>query len=861
MLIMKESNRNKALPYVGAFFLPVFVLLIVYMLLQIYPFGDKTLFTIDLNGQYISYLSYYKEILLGNESFLYTFSKNMGGDMIGLGAYYLMSPLNLIFLFFTTEMFPKAVLLLTLLKIGLSGVTMSIFLNQDSKWKESLLFSTAYALMAYNIVYQQNIMWLDGVILLPLVVLGIERIIMEQKPMLYIFSLSIAIITNYYIGFMICLFSLLYFFCFFIFMQKDAMVANRKKKSIRIVFCFIFSSLAAAGISSFVLVPALASLKGGKAIFSLASLAPSANYPFFDVLSKLYIGSTNFEQLMLGMPNIYCGMLVILCVVLYFLNKSISGRKKTGMGLLLLSLLVSFHLSTFNLIWHGFNSPVGFPYRYSFIFSFIMIVIACKGYQEAKYTLLKKNGAAIFAAIIIISMLVEKNQYIYVNALKIYVTISILFILFMLFGVYLKRHSKIASVFIVLVCLLDLGTNAYYSLNKLDYASYKDYIDYVTENKAVIGQIQSADSAFYRMEKTYLYNHNDAMLLDYYGLTHFSSTEKQFVKDFMGKMGFRNNGNWAYYNQGSTISVDSLFGVKYLLTKEPSIKPYEFLEKTGDILVYRNPYALPLGFMVNEAVTGVSMSDENLFALQNSIWRSMSTNSATPLFQTAQIDNMLQVNLAEEPCGNGVRYVKLNNNMDAYIEYKVNVSCTDPMYAYFPTQTMKQVEISLNDKILGTYFDTFNYGVISLGSFKTGEQITFTIKLNEEDVFINQALFYYENIAVLSNYYDDLASSEYRIDYFNGSSFEGEVVNTGDKKLMLFTIPYEKDWKIMIDGVQVESKRVFESLMAVEVPKGTHSLSLQYVPTGLYLGGFITIVSIGLLFGWNFVQRRKIRHL
>ncbi|MGG7099062.1 YfhO family protein [Clostridium sardiniense] len=210
---MKNNRKNNISIYLLSFLIPIIIMLIVYAISKIYPFGDKTLLFRDLRGQYVSYFSAFRNALLGDGSLLYSFTKEIGGNMFGLTAYYMMSPFNIILLLFPREMITEAILVITLLKIGLSGLTLSIFLKKSFKdfGYFSIIFSSAYALMAYNTMYQSNIMWLDGVILLPLVLLGINNIINKKRILLYIFTLALSIITNFYIGFIICIFSVIYF--------------------------------------------------------------------------------------------------------------------------------------------------------------------------------------------------------------------------------------------------------------------------------------------------------------------------------------------------------------------------------------------------------------------------------------------------------------------------------------------------------------------------------------------------------------------------------------------------------------------------------------------------------------------------
>ena len=460
-----------------------------------------------------------------------------------------------------------------------------------------------------------------------------------------------------------------------------------------------------------------------------------------------------------------------------------------------------------------------------------------------------------FLSVFLFAMLIEKFPLQFLDIKKIYMTIVILFITMMVFALYFKKNTKILFVAAACICFFDLGLNAFMSLNWMSYANYNNYREFVSVNQQITDRIKDNDSSFYRMEKTYRYNFNDAMMFNYNGLSHYSSSEKAFVKTFMEKMGFRNNRNWAYYNQGSTISVDSLLGVKYLLTENHTIKPYELLWQQGDVFAYFNPYALPIGFMVNEDVLNVSIHQENLFEIQNDIWKSMTQQSYGDLFFPARINSMNTANLAHEEYDNGIRYIRVDNNQDAFIEFIVQAKSDDPLYVFFPTSQRRPVEIFLNEESLGMYFYAFRYDIVELGNFEVDETIVFRMELSGSDVFINAPLFYHQNMSAFYDYYNELSASPFQITRFTKSYFEGEITNHDGKQFALFTIPYEEDWKISVSGNPVSAIRVFDTLTAVEIPEGTHSITLRYVPRGLNLGIVVTSGSCAILLAWIFLMR------
>ena len=175
-------KNKKLLKYFLAFIIPCLLMLVIYACVGIYPFGKKSLLTVDMAGQYVAFFNAYKNIFTGGISAFYSFSKTLGGNMFGLITYYLMSPFNLIILLFDKMSITEAILLINILKIGSCGLTSFIYFDKTFKDRKlvTLVFSIVYALCAYNIVYSQNLLWLDGVIFLPLVFLGIDKLIEKE---------------------------------------------------------------------------------------------------------------------------------------------------------------------------------------------------------------------------------------------------------------------------------------------------------------------------------------------------------------------------------------------------------------------------------------------------------------------------------------------------------------------------------------------------------------------------------------------------------------------------------------------------------------------------------------------------------
>ena len=851
-------KRKTVFYLAGAFLLPIAAAVVIYAATGIYPFGGKNILALDMNNQYNSYFAYFKEILKGHHSIFYSFSKTLGGDMIGLTAYYLMSPLNIILLFFSDVNLPEAVLVITLLKLGLCGLSFYCCSMRGKKCPEGWIFSSAYALMAGNIAYQTNLMWLDSIALLPLVILGIHWICERKTPFLYLISLSLSILYNYYIGYMICLFSVLYFPAA-VFSGTDRTTCRDKK----IFFRYFASSLLAGGLCMWLLIPVFKSFEGGKASFSPAALLSlTQNFHWTDFFGKFFIGSTDLQQIISGLPNVYCGLTCLFFSGIFFLCREIPFRRKLAAAILLAVLYLSFWLQGPNLLWHGLNVPTWFPYRYSFLFSFLVLLCAGEGFAAAKQ---KHEKGGIFAGVSVLAVIclvmcaayrkdfsfMTKEKYIW--SLGVVVTAALLFVL------YRVKRTRFFLLLLVPLCLAELGANGVYVLRTINYVNRGSYRQFVRESGAAVQYVKELDPGFYRLEKTFSRKECDPMLLDYNGLSHYSSTEKTSVKYFMGQTGFRNNGNWSYYNRGSTYAMDSILGVKYVLSKkEETDLPYEQAGLSGGICVYRNPYALPIGFMADDSVLSWDVNNPRKFRLQNELWKAICPELDKDIFIPETVTRVRTRNLKNSP-DNPSTYQKKNTGKKAFIEYTFTASGANPVFAFFGTDDMKTVTVSVNGKDLGTYFNAYQYDIIRLGTFSQGETVKIKLMPEEDSVNVTDVWICYQDMEVFTEFFETINRGGFAAESAADTRITGTIDNSSAKDRLLFTIPYDVGWRVYVDGIRTRTDVGAGIFLTVQIPPGEHHVELRYVAPGLKTGLLLTAVSLFLLLLWIAVRYKRRR--
>ena len=854
----RPAEGRRVLFFFLSFLIPVLVMLGICHANGMYPFGQKSWLVYDMDNQYVSYFSYFKSAVKEN-GFFYTFSKTMGGDMLGFAAYYLMSPFNFLFLMVPTKGIPDMAAWISLLKLGLCGLSFYTFSSRtlpgcEDRKSSCLIFSTAYALSSYNLFYLSNIMWFDAVYMLPLVVLGIRKTVDKNKPFLYIITLSYTLLTNYYIGYMVCVFCVLYYLYYALSVQKESI-----KRKVRQTALFGASSLLAGGMAMWLLLPVKYSLDGVKAPFRLSALTADKNFYWDDVFVKLLPGSS--EDLMQGMPNLYCGVLVLFFAGIFFLNRSVALKKKIGLALLFLLFFFSFYIKGINLIWHGFNTPIGFPYRYSFLCSFLLLCAAQEGFVQS-FTMGVKNRCIAAAlsglAIVGIVFIMYRKQFAFMEngSYRIALLFAVLSVVVLVLN--RKKTYDIASVLGLLFIGAELylnGSGIYKELESMSRVYYDLYTDLAEEDVRLVSAV---DDGFYRMEKNFYRTMNDPMLFGYAGLSHYSSTEESAVKRFMELSGFRNNGNWSYYNRGSTLSVESFLGVKYLLSRTRLPAPYVFVDRIDGTFLYENPYAFSMAFLTDGNVGVLETEEDSVFIFQNSLFEALWWEGGD-IF-TAQTD--VQVSLhnvyAPDEAGN---YQKADEGSEGYIEYTFTLMSDNPLYMYLDTAQMQPARIYIDGTDAGNYFDVKQYDILCVSDYtaaRTGDAVTVRVVLNGFSVNITEALFCYEDTAVLQAYHDYQAAGAVELQRLSDSHLVGSFDNRENRGTILFSIPFSEGWQVYIDGKRQDTAQGAGIFLSVSgVPEGTHSIELKYVPKGFFAGLCISMLCLTGVLVWLVYRIKK----
>lgn len=837
-------NFKKIRKYLLSFIIPIVLLLITFALLGIYPFGNKDLLWFDTQAQYIDFLSYWQDVLKGQASIFYSFSKNLGGNMFGLFTYYLTSPINLIILLFSKVNLPSAFMVIILIKIGLCGLgfryyiehTKFVFGNIKYPNIINLIFSTLYAMLSYNIVYCMSHMWLDCVALLPLIFLGIEKIINEKKWGLYVASFTLAIIANYYIAFMIAIFTIPYYIYILLCNNKDKKLLTIIKENKMNMWLYIRMSLISVLISGIIIIPTIYSLVSSKGqLYTSSSLTLYMYFDYFTLFAKNTLGAFSMNELRVGAPNIYAGVMTLLLVIAYFFNNKIEKKEKIYTGIFLFIFFLCFYFNPINLSLHMMQSPMSFPFRYSFIFSFLTLIMAYKCINNME-EFNNKILIGIAVATIFVFMIVDHNGYEYLVNWKIFITM----IFVVLYTMYLTKINSLKLLSHITLCILicvELVISSFLLMIWMPYGDRNIYINHLNRYTPVYEYVKGIDKGLYRIAFDNRKSLDDSMMYNFAGIEHYSSVGEKSTETFLSSIGFEGS-PLVEYGSG-TILDNSLLGVKYVLLNRTT-DFYMNKKNINDVFVYENPYALPFGYVVSDKV--LEYNNKYVFSTpfeyQNYIF-GLITGKDQQYFNKVEYEVGEYSNLDIKDYSDYWLIGLSDSNNSGYIDFTIKTK-NKPIYSYLSPEVRGGMVSFL---VSNTEIPITDSNITYIGCSE--DEITLRIVIYGEVSVRKDFLQYLDNeIAIselmkLSNNIIDI--TEHKDNYIKGN------ITTEKDELMFTTIPYDEGWEVYINGNKVEKIKVFDTFMAINLEKGENVIEFKYTSQGVFKGLFISIIGLVLL--------------
>ena len=848
-------------------------ILFVFLVSQLFPFGNFTVLRMDLYHQYGPLFCELYDRVINRQSFLYSWVSGGGSSFIGNYFNYLSSPFSAIIFLFDRKEMPFAITTLVALKGVLSAGSFSLYLKHSKNGHSyaSAAFGVFYAFCGYFLAYYWNIMWIDGMIWFPLIILGIERIIDKNKPLVYIVSLTVLLYSSYYMGYMACIFSVIYFLAYFALSVEPkvkAEIKTEKKKSslsklldnrfINRGITFAASSFLCATLCAVTLIPVYMILQQCSAT---TDQFPNAFESYFDIFNFITSHLAGLETTIRSsgndvLPNVYCSVLCIILVPLYLVNREIKLKEKAIYILLLVFFLFSFDCNFANFIWHAFHFPNDLPYRYSYMYSFILLVIAFRTLQKFKGIGYKD---IVYSGIIWVAALILFEKFPTEKFTDTTVYISLAFVIIWTGVLMLIKNSKLSDLLIGIIIIsiafsevIIADTSSYVFTQKQDdytsnYDSYEEAIDY-TYNK---------DDSFYRTELCYLDTRMDPCLYGYRGMSNFSSmayenySKKQYI---LGNAGNRIN-SYTYNTQ--TPVYNMMYSVKYLMQNKSQIKPsdelYDEYYTTADnsVKVFKNKYYLPIAFETTNGIYDWITDEGDPFEVQEDfIDRAAGvSNLFIPVEYVSTSSNGAY---CDEVTENGT-YFYTTDSVDensGSIDVSLKSQKDGNVYIYITSPEIENINYYWNNEEDSKYQNINEPYIIDLGSHKKGDIITATLSLanTNSDSSYFEIYAYNIDMEILDSVYELLSLGAMDIEEYSDTKITG-TINAGFDGYIYTSIPYDEGWHVYIDGYEAKKINIAGCQIAAYIKKGTHRVTFKYIPKGLKAGAAISAVTwIAVLF-------------
>ncbi|MBQ2105756.1 MAG: YfhO family protein, partial [Lachnospiraceae bacterium] len=789
-----------------AFFIPMVIMVIIFIQRGIFPFGDESFLRTDMYHQYAPFFSEFQHKLRNGGSLLYSWDIGMGVNFAALYAYYLASPMNWLIMLCPKSLVIEFMTYMIVFKIGLSGLTFAWYLKKHCK-TDSIgigFFGIFYALSGYMAAYSWNIMWLDCILLFPLIMYGLEKLVREGNGFLYCITLGLSILSNYYISIMICIFMVLYFGALLILEKMDDW-EDYTDACIR----FAVYSLLSGAMAAVVLLPEIYALQStASGDFNFPKTLTSY-FTIFDMIAR-HLTCVETEIGLDHWPNIYCGVAVLMFFLLYVVCKKISVKERAVYCGLLLIFFASFSTNVLNFIWHGFHYPNSLPSRQSFIYIFLMLFVCFRAFMYLEETPKKHINAAFLGSICFVLLAEKLIDAKHFHFSIFYVAIIVLSMYAGVLHMFKIGKRELAACLALILVSVEAAANT--AVTSVTITSREAYTRDNEDVHMLMDMVEPSDD-FYRVEKKTRKTKNDGAWMNFPSISLFSSTANADLTEFFKRMGCEASTN-SYSITGSTPLVDSLVSIKYALYSEevPNTELWAYMKESGETYLYENLYTLPLGFVISHSVEdNWQFKMDNPGEVQNDLCQALGNDAVL---------QWIDSNTSGKNC-------TFTPDLDGYY------------YVYVTNKKVKSVKAAVPSGSK-TFNNTDRGYLLELGSLVAGNQITLTSQTDGQDMKCE--VYRFSDEAMIS-LYEKLNKTPLKLTSWEDTKLAG-TVNAAERGVLFTSIPYETGWTVKIDGEVTETEKIFEAFLSVDIPAGEHEITFEYFPAGLKPGIIITLASI-----------------
>lgn len=804
----------------------ILIILIIYAIKGIYPFGNMTIANGDMGQSYIPFYVFLHDVVYSGKSIFYDYTLGMGSNIYGgFIVDGLLNPTAFLVLLNTRENVPYMLSFVLMAKIAFISLTSYILFNNIYKNNKfyNYLFSIIYAFSGYVLMYNTNIMWLDIVGLFPLFILSIKYMFETGKTHWYSIILALILIYNYNLAYMVCLFIILL-------VPIYIFIGMPKEKRKQAILNLIIATCLGVCLSAFAILPSFHQVITSFRINNVKQL----NYANVSLLYKISI------LLFYSLP-IY-GFGRWLCN-----NNEDKQFKKIYLIAFSMVGLIPILFEKVNLLWH-FGSYQLFPYRYGFIPILILSLGALKEFSISKTKNTNSKNKLIkplLLVIFIIALILGINNSLFINANTPalvmlakacgFIEITCILMVSILCISYITEKTKVHKIITVIIVVSEIFIYSYAYIGVKD----ENIQDRELSDKGVFQSYKIKEqfdikNDLYRLKDlTALTSENCSLIYNTPSIAtflHIISPEQVMGMRQLGYSHFKSK----IHNYGGTLLSDAIYGVKYILTpKEMPKDLYNYIATMdNEVHLYEYKNTLPIGITYDNEIEDIP-SYLNVFEAQNYLYKKI-------------------FNKQED-------IIKINNRISSkkQEEFTIEVKNNSQLYFYSPNQ-ITEIYIDDNPVIIpvipnsqNRIYGDYNYnGILDLGNYKNQN---ITIKLISETGISN----------VLIGMLDIDKYNKIFEEYNNNININVEnniikITGETDRNTNLFIpINYDKGWNISKNSTQqTKIKRIYNNFLGIELKEGKVDLELKFTPPLFKIGVIISLISIILMFIISYIKRK-----
>jgi uncharacterized membrane protein YfhO len=910
---IRSTIRKNALLW-SAFIIPVAVMIVILYLYKVHPFGEFSLVNEELFRTYLPLLTELRRKILSGDSLFYSWNIGYGVNFFAYFGMFLASPLNLLAVFFPESAIPGVITLQVLLRVGLSGLGFAMLLLEKDQLRNAFLpaLSSAYALGGYMLAYSRDSSVADAVVLLPFILLGTWRVIMGRRPILFTVSLFFlfvsALSASLYVGLFLTLMIPLFY------MEAGGKHLEKHSK-IPVGIRFVLYGILAVAGAAVILVPTLIAFRSGAGASqavetgAYAGSAPSwiraatagpfkfpddlkMYFTFFDLGDRMLFRTV--PEIGLRMPNIYCGVAVMLLVPLFAFCDRIAFRERVYSLALVGFLYVTMSGSLIDYALNGLQITERNHFKQAFLLSFLLLYMAARALRYAE-TFSRRTVFLSVMGVFAFLVLDDHSGEVQRAWQAIYGTAALVLI----FGMCVRalsgtaRWHRAARTFFLIFIVAELSFTAVHATDvrvkaegQANYALHARYeqsvregIETVPESAQTLFRV-AADSVFTDYDGAYA----GVMIPDAPALL----SSGDFIS-FAQQNGFGDRMQSRLYTPSMNEVSGMLFGIggELRFVKKSTLPVSD--EPVGDIEEgeidfpvlgvgsYQN-LAKPTGaypadsvgtfkqveFTINRhALPAAYRVDSGIKEPFDSAFPSPFDNADTilnlmglePLYieKSYTITDERNVLPAE-----GGQFSFVSESGSAYILVRpADLSVGERLFLSINTKLEVRITVRVFEADESANPETF--------MIRSGQIIDCGAR-KDENTRIEVSVFFpscsAEPFSIIAKGISEesyerafraLEKQSIRGERLDGSGIRGSIEVDQDG-VLFFSVPYEQGWSVRIDGKTAETSKAAGVWLSVPIQVGSHLVAARYTPPGFAVGLLVSLLAVSIFITlsiWN----------